>query len=86
MLNCKEFYFKERLKRDQKFKIATNQTEIIEQFNTMKLNDQFATNRTLPRIAFLLTVYQKTDRQIFRLIKTIYDPYHFYYIHVDQVY
>ncbi|XP_044597603.1 xylosyltransferase oxt isoform X3 [Cotesia glomerata] len=35
------------------------------------------------RIAFLLTVNGRASRQVKRLIKILYDPSHFYYIHVD---
>ena len=40
----------------------------------------------LPKIVFLFTVNQRSYyRQIVRLIKTLYDDHHYYYIHIDQV-
>lgn len=37
------------------------------------------------RVAFLLTLNGRALRQVQRLIKAIYSPKHFYYIHVDAV-
>lgn len=37
------------------------------------------------RIAFLLTVNGRASRQVKRLLSVLYDPSHFYYIHVDAV-
>lgn len=42
-------------------------------------------NETSVRIVFLLTVNGRPLRQIKRLIKNLYDPKHYYYIHVDSV-
>jgi hypothetical protein len=39
----------------------------------------------LPRIVFFLTLNGRSSRQVFRLIKTIYDDFHFYYFHIDTV-
>ncbi|CAG2183933.1 unnamed protein product, partial [Oppiella nova] len=36
------------------------------------------------RIVFLLTLNGRSLRQINRLLKNIYDPKHFYYIHIDS--
>ena len=72
----------ERIKRNESFTPNKNQSEIIETFNKRKLEDK----NNLPRIVFLFTVYQKTDRQILRLLKTIYDSHHYYFIHVDEVF
>lgn len=72
----------ERIKRNESFIPNKNQSEIIETFNKRKLEDK----NNLPRIVFLFTVYQKTDRQILRLLKTIYDSHHYYFIHVDEVF
>ncbi|XP_067645033.1 xylosyltransferase oxt [Eurosta solidaginis] len=35
------------------------------------------------RIAFLLTLNGRALRQVYRLIKSLYSPYHVFYIHVD---
>lgn len=44
-------------------------------------------NETTPRIkiVFVLTVNGRAVRQVVRLLRVIYSPYHFYYIHVDKV-
>ncbi|RMZ98478.1 xylosyltransferase oxt [Brachionus plicatilis] len=52
--------------------------KIFSEFKKLKLE------KNLPRIVFLLTLNGRSVRQIFRLIKTIYDDYHFYYFHIDQ--
>ena len=39
----------------------------------------------LTRIVFLLTLNGRATRQIFRLIKSIYEDMHFYYFHIDKV-
>jgi hypothetical protein len=41
--------------------------------------------KLMPKIVFFLTLNMRTTRQITRLIKTIYNSYHYYYIHVDKV-
>jgi len=48
--------------------------------NETQLNE----NRNV-RIVFFLTVNGRSIRQLFRLIKSIYDESHFYYFHIDQV-
>lgn len=52
---------------------------ILSEYKILKLE------KKLPRIVFLLTLNGRSVRQIFRLIKTIYDDIHFYYFHIDQV-
>ncbi|VDN22231.1 unnamed protein product [Cylicostephanus goldi] len=37
-----------------------------------------------PRILFLLQLNGRNERQVKRLLKVLYSPYHYYYIHVDQ--
>lgn len=37
------------------------------------------------RIAFLLTLNGRAVRQVHRLLKTLYSPKHFYFIHIDSV-
>lgn len=37
------------------------------------------------KIAFLLTLNGRAVRQVHRLLKSLYDKNHFYYIHVDEV-
>ncbi|KAK5977838.1 Xylosyltransferase sqv-6, partial [Trichostrongylus colubriformis] len=37
-----------------------------------------------PRILFLLQLNGRNERQVKRLLKALYSPYHYYYIHVDQ--
>lgn len=37
------------------------------------------------RVAFVLMVHGRAERQLKRLIKAIYHRDHYYYIHVDQV-
>ena len=49
---------------------------VLEKFKSKK--------EKLPRIVFFLTLNGRSIRQVFRLIKTIYDDLHFYYIHVDE--
>ncbi|KAK0163016.1 hypothetical protein PV327_006732 [Microctonus hyperodae] len=47
-------------------------------------NSSLKTGKEKPaRIAFLLTVNGRASRQVKRLINVLYDPSHFYYIHVD---
>ncbi|XP_011302816.1 xylosyltransferase oxt [Fopius arisanus] len=47
-------------------------------------NSSVKTGQETPiRIAFLLTVNGRASRQVKRLINILYDPSHFYYIHVD---
>ncbi|XP_063992970.1 xylosyltransferase oxt [Diachasmimorpha longicaudata] len=47
-------------------------------------NSSLKTGQEKPiRIAFLLTVNGRASRQVKRLINILYDPSHFYYIHVD---
>ncbi|XP_014225440.1 xylosyltransferase oxt [Trichogramma pretiosum] len=48
-------------------------------------NNSFsATEKPLVRIAYLLTVNGRASRQVRRLINTLYDPSHLFYIHVDS--
>ena len=37
------------------------------------------------RIAFVLTINGRADRQVKRLFKAVYHEQHYYYIHVDSV-
>lgn len=37
------------------------------------------------KIAFLLTLNGRAVRQVHRLLKSLYNKNHFYYIHVDEV-
>lgn len=37
------------------------------------------------RIAFLLTLNGRAVRQVHRLLKALYSPRHYYYIHIDAV-
>ncbi|VDM61750.1 unnamed protein product [Angiostrongylus costaricensis] len=41
-------------------------------------------NSKAPRILFLLQLNGRNERQVKRLLKALYSPYHYYYIHVDQ--
>uniref|UniRef100_A0A0K0CTI2 protein xylosyltransferase n=1 Tax=Angiostrongylus cantonensis TaxID=6313 RepID=A0A0K0CTI2_ANGCA len=41
-------------------------------------------NSEAPRILFLLQLNGRNERQVKRLLKALYSPYHYYYIHVDQ--
>jgi len=38
----------------------------------------------LPKIVFFLTLNGRSSRQVFRLIKSIYDDFHYYYFHIDS--
>ncbi|RCN27196.1 WSC domain protein [Ancylostoma caninum] len=38
----------------------------------------------VPRIIFLLQLNGRNERQVKRLLKALYSPRHYYYIHVDQ--
>jgi len=38
----------------------------------------------LPRIVFFFTVTGRSIRQILRLLKSIYNEYHYYYFHIDE--
>ena len=42
----------------------------------------FTTNNSV-RIAFVLTVNGRAVRQVLRLLKALYRPHHYFYIHVD---
>lgn len=42
-------------------------------------------NENKVRIAFLLTLNGRAVRQVHRLLKSLYNKNHFYYIHVDEV-
>ncbi|VDO52086.1 unnamed protein product [Haemonchus placei] len=44
----------------------------------------FDGNSKRPRILFLLQLNGRNERQVKRLLKVLYSPYHYYYIHVDQ--
>ena len=37
------------------------------------------------KIVFVLTLNGRQVRQVVRLLRTIYHPHHYYYIHVDSV-
>ncbi|PIO73343.1 Core-2/I-Branching enzyme, partial [Teladorsagia circumcincta] len=37
-----------------------------------------------PRILFLLQLNGRNERQVKRLLKALYSPFHYYYIHVDK--
>jgi len=50
--------------------------DVLENFNSKK--------QILPRIVFFLTLNGRSIRQVLRLIKTIFDEFHYYYIHVDE--
>jgi hypothetical protein len=50
-----------------------------------KPNETQSIDNNHVRIAFFLTVNGRSVRQLFRLIKSIYDERHFYYFHIDQV-
>ncbi|EYB88861.1 hypothetical protein Y032_0240g3345 [Ancylostoma ceylanicum] len=41
-------------------------------------------NTKRPRILFLLQLNGRNERQVKRLLKALYSPHHYYYIHVDQ--
>lgn len=69
---------KEIPKFDEEYHHLTK-SEIQYKFNQLKLENK------IPRIVFLMTVNGRSIRQLFRLIKTIYNECHFYYIHVDEV-
>lgn len=63
----------------QKFSLnyqSKSYANVLEKFNSKR--------ETLPRIAFFLTLNGRSIRQVLRLIKTIYDDFHFYYIHIDE--
>lgn len=47
--------------------------------------EKLKAEKNLPRIVFMLTLNGRSIRQVFRLVKTIYDDMHFYYFHIDQV-
>lgn len=54
-----------------------------------KLVDKYTTEMdqrasSTPRIVFLLSLNGRSTRQIFRLLRAIYDQHHYYLIHVDQ--
>lgn len=44
-----------------------------------------STDEAPVRIAYLLTVNGRASRQVRRLISSLYDPSHLFYIHVDAV-
>ncbi len=46
--------------------------------------EEFKRLAQLPRVVFLFTVTGRSVRQIFRLLKAIYNEHHFYYFHVDE--
>ena len=64
-----------------KYKKENYQT-IVNTFTEVKSTSE---KDKLPRIVFFLTLNGRSIRQIFRLIKTIYDDLHFYYFHIDEV-
>ncbi|KAK6757437.1 hypothetical protein RB195_015328 [Necator americanus] len=41
-------------------------------------------NLKIPKILFLLQLNGRNERQVKRLLKALYSPHHYYYIHVDQ--
>ncbi|KAK6044778.1 Core-2/I-Branching enzyme [Cooperia oncophora] len=41
-------------------------------------------NLKRPRILFLLQLNGRNERQVKRLLKALYSPFHYYYIHVDK--
>ncbi|KAL6744553.1 hypothetical protein Aduo_017476 [Ancylostoma duodenale] len=41
-------------------------------------------NTKIPRIIFLLQLNGRNERQVKRLLKALYSPRHYYYVHVDQ--
>lgn len=53
--------------------------DVLSEYEILKLK------KKIPRVVFLLTLNGRSVRQIFRLVKTIYDETHFYYFHIDQV-
>jgi hypothetical protein len=50
-----------------------------------KPNETQSNEKNHVRIVFFLTVNGRSVRQLFRLVKSIYDESHFYYFHIDQV-
>jgi protein xylosyltransferase len=42
-------------------------------------------NNKKVKIVFLLTLNGRAIRQIYRLLRALYDSEHYYYIHVDSV-
>ena len=58
---------------------SENSKMVLRKYNLFKHSLQ------LPRIVFFLTLNGRSSRQVFRLIKSIYDDYHYFYFHVDQV-
>ena len=59
--------------------IRLNQIGLAAEFDKLK------TTQKLPRIVFVFTLNGRSIRQVFRIIKSIYDDLHFYYFHVDGV-
>jgi protein xylosyltransferase len=56
-----------------------------EQLASSRADEEERESSSKPRVAFLLVLNGRNVRQIYRLIRNIYAPEHFYYIHVDAV-
>lgn len=48
-------------------------------------NSESVRNVSRVRIVFVLTLNGRAVRQVHRLINTLFDPNHYFYIHVDNV-
>lgn len=64
------------------FVIEAKQSEAVSYVDPL---DEDIQNLSKARIVFMLTVNGRAVRQVNRLLKVLYRPYHFYYIHVDAV-
>lgn len=47
--------------------------------------DSTQPEKSLVKIVFVLTLNGRQTRQVVRLLRTLYQPHHYYYIHVDSV-
>jgi hypothetical protein len=75
-----EFSVSEKRKNTVPYILSANKAESIRRYELLK------SSPGSPRIVFLFTVNQRSYyRHIVRLIKTLYDDHHFYYIHIDEV-
>ncbi|VDM75553.1 unnamed protein product [Strongylus vulgaris] len=65
------------------FRTGLKEPHLMPKAKYMETNEVDEKSRR-PRILFLLQLNGRNERQVKRLLKVLYSPYHYYYIHVDQ--
>jgi hypothetical protein len=61
--------------------------DIRNKITKSKLKDLYSVENTMPRIVYFIIVNERDyERQIMRLLRTIYNEYDYYYIHIDKVF